>query len=72
MRPRNQPRRWVRWAVSREDFVGAVALLLREPTGNPVPALRHARSVGKHVVQILSAKSKLAPDSKDKRFKDPA
>lgn len=58
--------------LAREDFVGAVALLLRETAGNPVRTLRHAQGIGKDVVQILTGKSGLAPDPKDKRFKDPA
>lgn len=58
--------------LAREDFVGAVALLLRETAGNPVRTLRHAQTLGKDMVQILTGKSGLAPDPKDKRFKDPA
>ncbi|GEO00479.1 class II poly(R)-hydroxyalkanoic acid synthase [Novosphingobium sediminis] len=58
--------------LAREDFVGAVALLLRETAGNPVRTMRHAQTLGKDMVQILTGKSGLAPDPKDKRFKDPA
>jgi polyhydroxyalkanoate synthase subunit PhaC len=58
--------------LAREDFVGAVALLLRETASDPQRSLRHMQSFGEDVVQILSGKSELAPDPKDKRFKDPA
>lgn len=58
--------------LAREDFVGAVALLLRETAGNPARTFRHAQGIGKDMVQILTGKSGLAPDPKDKRFKDPA
>lgn len=58
--------------LAREDFVGAVALLLRETAGDPARTVRHMQAMGQDVVQILSGKSELAPDPKDKRFKDPA
>ena len=58
--------------LAREDFVGAVALLLRETASDPARTVRHMQSFGEDVVQILSGKSELAPDAKDKRFKDPA
>jgi polyhydroxyalkanoate synthase subunit PhaC len=58
--------------LAREDFVGAVALLLRETATDPARSLRHMQSFGEDVVQILTGKSELAPAPKDKRFKDPA
>ena len=58
--------------LAREDFVGAVALLLRETASDPGRALRHARSFGEDMVKIMTGKSDLAPDPKDKRFHDPA
>jgi len=56
----------------REDFAGAVALLLRETANDPQRAMRHARAMGEDMVRIVTGKSDLAPDPKDKRFKDPA
>ncbi|MGN6496233.1 MAG: PHA/PHB synthase family protein, partial [Tsuneonella sp.] len=56
----------------REDFTGAVALLLRESLGDPARTMRHAQAVGQDMVRIVTGKSDLAPDPKDKRFKDPA
>lgn len=56
----------------REDFAGAVALLLRETASNPQRTMRHARTIGEDMVKIVTGKSDLAPDPKDKRFKDPA
>jgi polyhydroxyalkanoate synthase len=56
----------------REDFAGAVALLLRESLGDPARTMRHAQAMGADMVRIVTGKSDLAPDPKDKRFKDPA
>ncbi|WP_374279784.1 PHA/PHB synthase family protein [Novosphingobium sp.] len=58
--------------LAREDFVGAVALLLRETATDPKRSLRHMQAFGEDVVKILSGKSELAPEPKDKRFMDPA
>lgn len=58
--------------VAREDFVGAVALLLRETASDPNRLMRHAKSIGEDMIKIMTGKSDLAPDPKDKRFQDPA
>ena len=58
--------------VAREDFVSAVALLLRETAANPARLLRHSQTMAEDMVKILTGKSELAPDPKDKRFMDPA
>ncbi len=58
--------------IAREDFVGAVALLLRETASNPSRVMRHAQEMGTDMVKIMTGKSELAPDPKDKRFMDPA
>ena len=58
--------------VAREDFVSAVALLLRETASDPSRFMRHAQSMGEDMVKIMTGKSELAPDPKDKRFMDPA
>jgi len=58
--------------LAREDFVGAVALLLRETATDPARTIKHTRAFGDDLVKILTGKSDLAPDPKDKRFKDPA
>lgn len=58
--------------LAREDFVGAVALLLRETASDPGRTFKHMQGLGEDVVKILSGKSDLAPDPKDKRFMDPA
>lgn len=58
--------------VAREDFVGAVALLLRETASDPQRMMRHAKEMGEDMVKIMTGKSELAPDPKDKRFMDPA
>jgi polyhydroxyalkanoate synthase subunit PhaC len=58
--------------LAREDFVGAVALLLRETASDPGRTMKHMQSFGDDFVKIMTGKSELAPDPKDKRFMDPA
>ncbi len=58
--------------VAREDFIGAVALLLRETASDPQRVMRHSQAFGQDMVKILTGKSDLAPNPKDKRFMDPA
>jgi hypothetical protein len=58
--------------VAREDFVSAVALLLRETASDPTRFIRHSTAMAQDMVKILTGKSDLAPDPKDKRFMDPA
>ncbi len=58
--------------VAREDFVSAVALLLRETASDPTRFIRHSTAMAQDMVKIMTGKSDLAPDPKDKRFMDPA
>lgn len=58
--------------LAREDFVGAIAMMLRETASDPQKTFRHARDFSENVVQILTGKSELAPHPKDRRFQDPA
>lgn len=58
--------------VAREDFVSAVAVLLRETASDPGRVMRHAKGLGEDMVKIMTGKSDLAPHPKDKRFQDPA
>ena len=58
--------------VAREDMIGAVGVMLRETAGRPVKTLKHMKKFGDEVVKIVSNKSELQPDAKDKRFLDPA
>lgn len=58
--------------VAREDFVAAVALLLRETASDPKRTMKHAQAFSEDMVKIMSGKSELAPHPKDKRFMDPA
>ncbi|MEO1168721.1 MAG: alpha/beta fold hydrolase [Pseudomonadota bacterium] len=58
--------------LAREDFVGAIAMLLRETASDPGRAFKHAQSFSEDVVQIMTGKSELAPNPRDKRFMDPA
>lgn len=58
--------------LAREDFAGAVGLLLRETASNPDKAWKATTDFSEDVVKIMTGKSDLAPDPKDKRFMDPA
>lgn len=58
--------------LAREDFVGAIALLLRETASDPQRAMKHAQELGQDMVKIMTGKSELAPEPTDKRFRDPA
>ena len=58
--------------LAREDFVGAIAMLLRETASDPQRAFKHAQSFSEDVVQIMTGRSELEPDPRDRRFKDPA
>ena len=58
--------------LAREDFVGAIALLLRETASDPARTMKHMRGFGEDMVKIMTGKSELAPEPKDKRFRDPA
>ena len=58
--------------LAREDVFGAVALLLRETATDPKRTMKHAQSMGEDMIKILTGQSDIAPDPKDKRFKDQA
>lgn len=58
--------------LAREDFVGAISLLLRETAGKPDKTLKHMKLFGDDVIKIVTGKSELAPAPKDKRFADAA
>ncbi len=58
--------------IAREDFVAAIALLLRETAKNPMRGMQQAQAFTDDVIKIFSGKSELKPDPKDKRFMDPA
>ena len=58
--------------LTREDILGAVAVLLRETASDPARMMRHGQAMGMDMVKIMTGKSDLAPDPKDKRFRDHA
>ena len=58
--------------LTREDIFGAVAVLLRETASDPARLMRHGQAMGQDMLRIMTGKSELAPDAKDKRFRDPA
>ena len=58
--------------LTREDIFGAVAVLLRETASDPQRLMKHSQAMGGDMIKIMTGKSDLAPDPKDKRFMDPA
>jgi polyhydroxyalkanoate synthase subunit PhaC len=58
--------------IAREDFIGAIGLMLRQTATNPGKALGATKNFSEDVIKIMTGKSDLAPDPKDKRFMDPA
>ncbi|WP_379546472.1 PHA/PHB synthase family protein [Qipengyuania sp. DSG2-2] len=58
--------------LTREDIIGAVAVLLRETASDPQRLMRHSQEMGMDMIKIMTGKSELAPHPKDKRFMDPA
>ncbi len=58
--------------LAREDFMGAVALLLRQTATNPDKNFKAMQGFSEDLVKIMTGKSDLAPHAKDKRFMDPA
>ncbi|WP_284125723.1 PHA/PHB synthase family protein [Parerythrobacter aestuarii] len=58
--------------LTREDIFGAVAVLLRETASDPQRLMRHGQEMGSDMIKIMTGKSELAPNPRDKRFMDPA
>ena len=58
--------------LTREDIFGAVAVLLRETASDPQRLMRHSKAMGDDMIKIMTGKSELAPEPKDRRFKDQA
>lgn len=58
--------------LTREDIIGAVAVLLRETASDPARMMRHSQAMGQDMLKIMTGQSELAPHPKDKRFMDPA
>lgn len=58
--------------LTREDILGAVAVLLRETASDPQRLMRHSQAMGEDMIKIMTGQSDIAPDPKDKRFKDQA
>jgi polyhydroxyalkanoate synthase subunit PhaC len=58
--------------LAREDLLGAVSVMLRETAAKPQTTMKHMRMFSDDVVNILTNKSELAPNPRDKRFLDPA
>lgn len=58
--------------LAREDLLGAVTVMLRETAAKPATTFKHMRLFSDDVLKILTNKSDIAPDPKDKRFLDKA
>ncbi len=57
--------------LAREDLIGAVGMMLRETAGRPAKTIKHMKKFSGEVGRIVTNRSDLAPDPKDKRFADP-
>ncbi len=57
--------------LTREDIFGAVAVMLRETASNPQRLIKHSQAMGEDLIKIMTGKSDLAPEPKDRRFQDP-
>ena len=57
--------------LTREDIFGAVAVMLRETASDPQRLMKHGQAFGEDMLKIMTGKSDLKPDPKDKRFMDP-
>ncbi|MBX7540482.1 PHA/PHB synthase family protein [Qipengyuania sphaerica] len=57
--------------LTREDIFGAVAVMLRETASDPQRLMKHSQAMGEDMIKIMTGKSELAPDPKDRRFQDP-
>lgn len=58
--------------LAREDLTAAVAMLLKQTAGKPDKLFKHWQLFNDDVVKIMTNKSELAPDPRDRRFGDPA
>ncbi len=58
--------------LAREDLMGAVTVMLRETAGKPAKTMKHMQAFSDDVLKILTSKSEIAPDPRDKRFLDTA
>lgn len=56
--------------VRRGDFIKSFGVLLGHAARQPRPLAKHMRNYGKELIEIAKGKSELAPDRKDRRFKD--
>ena len=56
--------------VRRGDFVKSFGTLVSLAAKQPVPVARHMRNYGKELLKIAKGESEIAPDNKDRRFKD--
>jgi polyhydroxyalkanoate synthase subunit PhaC len=55
--------------LAREDLIGAVGALLRETATRPDKTMKHMQSFGDDVMKIMTGKSDLSPDAKDRRYR---
>lgn len=58
--------------LAREDLTAAVTMLLQQTAGKPDKLFKHWQLFNDDVVKIMTNKSELTPDPRDRRFGDPA
>ena len=56
--------------VRRSDFVKSLGVLVKTAARQPAPFAKHLGQYGKELVEIAKGSSELAPEPRDRRFKD--
>ncbi|NNE57472.1 MAG: alpha/beta fold hydrolase [Hellea sp.] len=56
--------------LRRSDFVKSLGILVKTAAKQPKPFAKHLGQYGKELVEIAKGNSEIAPDSRDRRFKD--
>ncbi|HNR76830.1 MAG TPA: alpha/beta fold hydrolase [Parvularculaceae bacterium] len=57
--------------VRRTELLKSLGVLIGHAAKQPAPFTKHLANYGKDLVEIVKGESEIAPDRKDRRFKDP-
>jgi len=57
--------------VRRSELLKSLGVLIGNAAKQPAPFTKHLANYGKDLVEIVKGESEIAPDRKDRRFKDP-
>jgi polyhydroxyalkanoate synthase len=56
--------------LAKEDLIGAVGVMLKATATQPGKVIEHSKSFADDVIKIITMKSDIAPNPKDRRFAD--